>query len=136
MYAIVNIAGQQFRVENNKKIFVHRLEAEEGSSLEFNEILLLEEDGQVLIGKPYLEGASVVAKVVEHMKADKVLVFKKKRRKGYQKMNGHRQYMTKIEIEGIFKQGTPAKKTTKKKMMKEDIPESETTPDIQADSVE
>jgi large subunit ribosomal protein L21 len=136
MYAIVNIAGQQFRVENNKKIFVHRLEAEEGSSLEFNEILLLEEDGQVLIGKPYLEGASVVAKVVEHMKADKVLVFKKKRRKGYQKMNGHRQYMTKIEIEGIFKQGTPAKKTTKKKTMKEDIPESETTPDIQADSVE
>jgi large subunit ribosomal protein L21 len=136
MYAIVNIAGQQFRVENNKKIFVHRLEAEEGSSLEFNEVLLLEDEGQVLIGKPYLDGASIVARVVEHMKADKVLVFKKKRRKGYQKMNGHRQYMTRIEIEGIFKQGDSSKKATRKKTKKEDIPDTDTTPDVQADSVE
>lgn len=125
MYAILNIAGQQFRVENNRKIYVHRLEAEEGSSVEFNEVLLLEEDGQVHIGKPYLEGASVVAKVLEHMKGDKVLVFKKKRRKGYQKLNGHRQYLTRIEIEGIFKSGAPAKKASKKKAVKVDIPETE-----------
>lgn len=132
MYAIVNIAGQQFRVENNRKMFVHRLDAEPGSSLEFNEVLLLEDDGKVLIGKPYLEGATVVAKIIEHMKADKVLVFKKKRRKGYQKMNGHRQYMTKIEIEGIFENGAPAKKATKKKAAKKDAPEAE----IQAESAE
>ncbi len=125
MYAIVNIAGQQFRVENNRKMFVHRLDAEPGSSLEFNEVLLLEDDGKVLIGKPYLEGATVVAKIIEHMKADKVLVFKKKRRKGYQKMNGHRQYMTKIEIEGIFENRAPAKKATKKKAAKKDAPEAE-----------
>jgi large subunit ribosomal protein L21 len=132
MYAIVNIAGQQFKVENNRKMFVHRLDAEPGSSLEFNEVLLLEDGGKVLIGKPYLEGATVVAKIIEHMKADKVLVFKKKRRKGYQKLNGHRQYMTKIEIEGIFETGAPAKKTAKKKTTKKDAPETE----VQAESAE
>jgi len=126
MYAIVNISGQQFKVENDKKIFVHRLNAEEGSSVEFNEVMLIEESGEVLVGKPYLEGASVIVKVLEHMKGDKVLVFKKKRRKGYQKLNGHRQYMTKVEIEGIYKSGSPSAKSTKKKASKAEVPASET----------
>ena len=125
MYAIVNIAGQQFKVENNRKMFVHRLDTEPGSSLEFNEVLLLEDDGRVVVGKPFVEGATVVAKVIEHLKADKVLVFKKKRRKGYQKLNGHRQYMTRIEIEGIFEHGATAAKTVKKKAVKKDAPETE-----------
>lgn len=136
MYAIVNIAGQQFKVENNRKMFVHRLDAEEGSSVEFNEILLLEEDGQVMIGKPYLEGASVIAKVLEHMKGDKVLVFKKKRRKGYQKLNGHRQYMTRIEIEGIYKSGASQKKTSRKKTAKPDSPDVTVQEEIQAETAE
>jgi len=126
MYAIVNIAGQQFKVENDKKIFVHRLNAEEGSSVEFNEVMLIEESGEVLVGKPYLEGASVIVKVLEHMKGDKVLVFKKKRRKGYQKLNGHRQYMTKVEIEGIFKSGSSSAKSPKKKAAKVEVSAPET----------
>ncbi len=136
MYAIVNIAGQQFKVENNRKMYVHRLEAEEGSSVEFNEVLLLEEDGKVMIGKPYLEGASVIAKVLEHMKGDKVLVFKKKRRKGYQKLNGHRQYMTRIEVEGIYKSGVSPKKSSKKKVEKPENTEPENADNIQAESAE
>jgi large subunit ribosomal protein L21 len=136
MYAIVNIAGQQFKVETNRKIFVHRLDAEEGSSVEFNEILLIEEDGKVSVGKPYLEGASIVAKVLEHMKGDKVLVFKKKRRKGYQKLNGHRQYMTRIEIEGIFKDGVPSKKAGKKKTVKQEVPETEPQVEITTETNE
>jgi len=133
MYAIVNIAGQQFKVTNNQKLYVHRLDAEEGSSVEFNEVLLLEEEGQINIGKPHLEGASVIAKIVEHMKGDKVLIFKKKRRKGYQKLNGHRQYMTRIEIEGIFKSGAPTKKAAKKKVAKE---VADVEPQVEAESAE
>lgn len=101
MYAIVNIAGQQFKVEKSRKIFVHRLNAEAGSSVEFSEVLLVENEGKATIGKPQVEGAKVIAKVLEHLKGDKVLVFKKKRRKGYQKLNGHRQQFTQIEISDI-----------------------------------
>jgi len=101
MYAIVEIAGQQFKVEKDQKIYVHRLENEEGESLEFSKVLLVDNDGKVKVGTPQVKGAKVTAKVLEHIKGDKVLVFKKKRRKGYQKMNGHRQYMTKIQIEEI-----------------------------------
>lgn len=101
MYAIVNIAGQQFKVEKDRKLFVHRLNAELGSSIEFSEVLFVENEGKTTIGKPQVEGAKVVAKVLEHLKGDKVLVFKKKRRKGYQKLNGHRQQFTQIEISDI-----------------------------------
>lgn len=125
MYAIVKIAGQQFKVEKDRKVFVHRLNAELGSSVEFSDVMLLEEEGKTIIGKPFVEGVSVVAKVMEHVKSDKVLVFKKKRRKGYQKLNGHRQQMTKIEIEGIFQGGVPAKKTAKKKTTKKESAESD-----------
>ncbi|MEL7588385.1 MAG: 50S ribosomal protein L21 [Prolixibacteraceae bacterium] len=101
MYAIVEIAGQQFRVEKDKKLYVHRLQAEEGGSIEFEKVLLLDNEGTVQIGTPAVEGAKVTAKVLEHLKGEKVIVFKKKRRKGYRKKNGHRQYLTQIQIEEI-----------------------------------
>jgi large subunit ribosomal protein L21 len=101
MYAIVNIAGQQFRVEEKQQIFVHRLEGAEGSEVKFNEVFLADADGKVKVGNPTISNATVTAKIIEHMKGDKVLVFKKKRRKGYRKMNGHRQYLSKIEINSI-----------------------------------
>lgn len=101
MYAIVDIAGQQFKVEAGKQIFVNRQAAEVGSALSFDKVLLLDNEGDVKVGAPYIEGAAVKATVVEHCKADKVIIFKKKRRKGYQKKNGHRQYLTKLQIEGI-----------------------------------
>ncbi|AGY54080.1 50S ribosomal protein L21 [Bacteroidales bacterium CF] len=101
MYAIVDIAGQQFKVEKDNKIFVNRLKAEQGASLSFDKVLLIDEDGKVKIGSPYVEGASVKAKVLEHLKGDKVIVFKKIRRKGFDKKNGHRQYLTQILIEEI-----------------------------------
>ena len=102
MYAIVEIAGQQMKVEKGRKIYVHRLENAEGETVVFDKVLLVDNDGAVKVGTPVVEGASVTATVVEHVKGDKVLVFKKKRRKGYQKMNGHRQYLTKIQIEEVI----------------------------------
>jgi len=102
MYAIVDIAGQQFKVEKERKIFVHRLSAEEGATVEFEKVLLTDNEGDVKIGAPVLEGAKVTAKVLSHVKGDKVIVFKKKRRKGYKKKNGHRQYLTQIQIEEII----------------------------------
>jgi large subunit ribosomal protein L21 len=101
MYAIVEIAGQQFRVEADKKLFVHQLEANEGDSVDFDKVLLVDNDGKVAVGTPTVKGAKVTAKVLEHVKGDKVLVFKKKRRKGYKKLNGHRQQFTQIQIENI-----------------------------------
>ncbi|HBG24893.1 MAG: 50S ribosomal protein L21 [Bacteroidetes bacterium RIFOXYA12_FULL_40_10] len=101
MYAIVDIAGQQFKVEKDRKIFVHRLKAEEGASISFEKVLLMDNEGTVKIGTPYIDGASVKATVLSHLKGDKVIVFKKKRRKGYTKKNGHRQYLTQIQIEEI-----------------------------------
>lgn len=101
MYVIVEIAGQQFKAEKGRKLYVHRLKEEEGSSVSFDQVLLTDNDGQVKVGTPVVKGASVNAKVLKHLKDDKVLVFKKKRRKGYQKLNGHRQYLTQIEIEEI-----------------------------------
>ena len=101
MYAIVDIAGQQFKVEKEQEIFVHRLQAEEGTSVTFEKVLLVENAGKVAVGAPVVKGAAITAKILSHLKGDKVLVFKKKRRKGYQKCNGHRQFLTKIQIESI-----------------------------------
>ena len=101
MYAIVEIAGQQFKIEKDHKIFVHRLKAEEGSQVTFDRVMLVDNDGTVKVGAPTLTGATVSATVLNHLKGEKVHVFKKKRRKGYQKMNGHRQYMTAIKIDDI-----------------------------------
>lgn len=94
MYAIVEIAGHQFKVEENQKIFVNRLNAEEGSKMEFDRVLLVDNDGSVKVGTPTVEGAKVSATVLSHLKGEKVIVFKKIRRKGYQKKNGHRQYLS------------------------------------------
>ena len=101
MYAIVEIAGQQFKIEKDHKIFVHRLKAEEGSQVKFDRVMLVDNDGTIKVGNPTLAGAEVTATVLNHLKGDKVLVFKKKKRKSYQKMNGHRQYLTSIQINDI-----------------------------------
>jgi len=101
MYAIVEIAGQQFKVEKGQEIFVHRLEGEEGAKLDFDRVLLIEDGKKIKIGTPNVEGAKVSTKILSHLKGDKVIVFKKKRRKGYKVKNGHRQFLTKISIESI-----------------------------------
>ncbi len=101
MYAIVTIAGQQFKVEKDQQIYVHRLQNEVDSNVEFSDVLLVDNDGKVKVGAPTVKGALVSAKVVDHLKGDKVVVFKKKRRKGYKVKNGHRQSFTKILIENI-----------------------------------
>ena len=113
MYAIVEIAGQQFKVAKDQKVYVHRLKEEEGKKVSFHNVLLLEDGKNITIGAPAIDGAAVEAKIVKHLKGDKVIVFKKKRRKGYQKKNGHRQYLTEIHIEGIVAKG--AKKEAPKK---------------------
>ena len=101
MYAIVEIAGQQFKVKKGQEIFVHRLEGEEGAKLDFDKVLLIEDGKKIKVGTPNVEGAKVSTKILSHLKGDKVIVFKKKRRKGYKVKNGHRQYLTKISIEEI-----------------------------------
>lgn len=101
MYAIVNIAGTQFKVAKDQYIYAPRLEGEAGSSVNFDQVLLLDRDGKVEIGAPTVKGAKVSGKILEHVKGDKVIVFKKKRRKGYTKKNGHRQQYTKVQIESI-----------------------------------
>lgn len=101
MYAIVEIAGQQFKVVKDQQIFVHRLDQKEGDKVSFDNVLLVDNDGKVKVGAPAVKGAKVDATVVEHLKGDKVIVFKKKRRKGYRKKNGHRQYLTSVKIDNI-----------------------------------
>ena len=123
MYAIVEIAGQQFKVSKDLKVYVHRLANEEGSKVSFDKVLLLDDNGTVTLGAPAIEGASVEAKVLQHLKGDKVIVFKKKRRKGFKKRNGHRQYLTQIVIEGIT--ATGAKKAAPKKAVVEAVAEEE-----------
>ncbi len=122
MYAIVEIAGQQFKVAKDQKVYVHRLPESEGSSVTFDKVMLIEDKGNVTVGAPAIEGAGVTAKILGHLKGDKVIVFKKKRRKGYKKKNGHRQYLSEIQIESIATSGTkatkkaePAKKAEAKK---------------------
>ena len=104
------MAGQQFKVAKDQKVYVHRLQEEEGKKVTFDKVLLLEDGGNVTIGAPVIEGAAVEAQVVKHLKGDKVIVFKKKRRKGFKKKNGHRQYLTELLIAGISANG--AKKAT------------------------
>ena len=113
MYAIVEIAGQQFKVAKDQKVYVNRLKEDEGKKVTFNQVMLLEDGKNITVGAPAIDGAAVQAKVVKHLKGDKVIVFKKKRRKGYKTKNGHRQYLTELLIEGIVAKG--AKKPTAKK---------------------
>ena len=120
MYAIVEIAGQQFKVEKDQQIFVHRLEEKEGAKVEFDNVLLIDNNGKINVGAPAISGAKVTAKVLDHVKGDKVVVFKKKRRKGYRVKNGHRQAFTQIEIQSIVEKGATAKKTSATTAKKED----------------
>ncbi len=138
MYAIVDIAGQQFKVKQAQKLKVHRLEAEEGKHVELDKVLLVSDGKTVSVGTPVVEGFRIAAKVIAHSKGDKVLVFKKKRRKGYQKMNGHRQAITELWIEAILGKGEKfdaskssapkplAVATPAKKVKKEAAPKAET----------
>ena len=124
MYAIVEMAGQQFKVAKDQKVYVHRLQGEVGSKVTFDNVLLIDEKGNVTIGAPAIEGASVTAQILSHLKGDKVIVFKKKRRKGYIKKNGHRQYLSEIQIESIAvsgaKKAAPKAKAAPKKSAKAD----------------
>ena len=105
MYAIVEIAGQQFKVAKDQKLFVHRLQDKEGSKVSFGKVYLLDDGKKVTVGAPAISGAAVEAKVVGHLKGDKVIVFKKKRRKGYRVKNGHRQALTELMVEKIIASG-------------------------------
>jgi large subunit ribosomal protein L21 len=114
MYAIVEIAGQQFKVETGKKIFVHRLEAEEGAEVKFDQVLLIEDEGKITIGEPTIKDALIEGLVIDHPRGDKVIVFKKKRKKGYRVKNGHRQNFTQVEIVSINGKGAIKKAAPKK----------------------
>jgi len=129
MYAIVEIAGQQFKVAQDQKVYVHRLKGEEGSKVTFDNVFLLDDNGTISIGAPAIKGAAVMAKILGHLKGDKVIVFKKKRRKGYIKKNGHRQALTEIQIESIAasgaKKAAPKKAETKAEAPKAEAPKAE-----------
>ena len=129
MYAIVEIAGHQFKVSKDLKVYVNRLAAEEGSKITFDKVLLLDDNGSITLGAPAIEGASVEAKVLQHLKGDKVIIFKKKRRKGYKKRNGHRQYLTQIVIEGIST-SAPKKAAPKKEAVEVTATDEVETPKV------
>lgn len=112
MYAIVEIAGHQYKVQKDQLIFVNRLQDDEGAKVSFDNVLLIDNDGKVNIGAPAISGAQITAKVERHLKGDKVIIFKKKRRKGYRKKNGFRASLTELRIEGITESG--AKPSAKK----------------------
>ena len=112
MYAIVEIAGQQFKVEKDQKLFVHRLDSKEGSKVTFDNVLLLANGDKISVGAPAIDGAQVGVKVLKHFKGNKVIVFKKKRRKGYRVKNGHRQALTQIVVENILEKAVKVKAKT------------------------
>ena len=123
MYAIVEIAGQQFKVEKDQKLFVHRLDSKEGSKVTFDNVLLLANGDKISVGAPAIDGAQVGAKVLKHFKGNKVIVFKKKRRKGYRVKNGHRQALTEIQVENILASGAKKTKNVEKAVSKPVITE-------------
>ena len=118
MYAIVEIAGQQFKVEKDQKLFVHRLDSKEGSKVTFDNVLLLANGDKISVGAPAIDGAQVGVKVLKHFKGNKVIVFKKKRRKGYRVKNGHRQALTEIQVENILASGAKKTKSVEKAVVK------------------
>ena len=122
MYAVVEIQGSQFKVEKDQKLFVNRIDAKEGSKVSFDNVLLIDDGKKVQVGKPSLSGTSVEAKVISHLKDDKVIVFKKKRRKGYKVKNGHRQAITEIIIQGISEKKAAPKKKKRKAAKKKAAP--------------
>ena len=130
MYAIVEIAGKQFKVQKDQKLYVHRLKEDEGKKVTFDRVLMVDNKDKVSFGSPVISGAQVGAKVLKHLKSDKVIVFKKKRRKGYRVKNGHRQLLTQIQISDISLSGA---KTTKKS---ETISKTAKKPETKAKSAE
>ncbi|KPM32862.1 50S ribosomal protein L21 [Croceitalea dokdonensis DOKDO 023] len=131
MYAIVEMAGQQFKVAKDQKVYVHRLQTEEGKKVTFDKVFLLDDNGNVTVGAPVIDGAAVEAKVVKHLRGDKVIVFHKKRRKGYRKKNGHRQSLTEIVVESIVAKGAKKAAPAKAKAAapkKEAAPKAAPTP--------
>jgi large subunit ribosomal protein L21 len=127
MYAIVEIAGQQFKVEEGRKIFVHRLEAEKDKIIEFDRVLLVEDNDKILVGEPTIDNFIVEGKVVDHVKGDKVIVFKMKRKKGFRIKNGHRQQFSEVEIIGIGEKGSIVRKETPKREKVKKVTEPEIT---------
>ena len=128
MYAIVEISGKQFKVEKKQKLFVNRIDAEEGKKVSFDNVLMFSDGNKLSIGNPAVSGVKVDAKVLKHLKSDKVIVFKKKRRKGYKVKNGHRQLITQIEINdiisGVSKKISAVKKEVKKDSAKTSVKEN------------
>ena len=128
MYAIVEISGKQFKVEKKQKLFVNRIKTEEGKKVSFDNVLMFNDGNKLSIGSPTVSGVKVDAKVLKHLKSDKVIVFKKKRRKGYKVRNGHRQLITQIEINdiisGVSKKSSSEKKEVKKQTVKSAVKEN------------
>ena len=102
MYVIVDIQGQQFKVQQDQRLFVHIINADQGAKVEFDKVMLIDNEGVITVGAPVIEGAKVVLEILSHVKGDKVLIFKKKRRKGYRKLNGHRQQFSEVRIKEII----------------------------------
>ena len=135
MYAIVEIAGKQFKVEKDQKLYVHRLKEDEGKKVTFDNVLMIDNKDKVSFGSPMISGAQVGAKILKHLKSDKVIVFKKKRRKGYRVKNGHRQLLTQIQISDISLTGAKAPKKSAKKVEKTEDKKSDKKEDISKLSV-
>jgi len=142
MYAIVEIAGLQYKVQKDQQLYVHRIDAKEGDKIQLDDVMLIEDGGKINVGAPVIDGAAVSAKVLKHLKGDKVIVFKKKRRKGYKKKNGHRQSLTSLEIEKIVttgaKRATPraAKNDGPKVAAKASTPEAAAPKKVEAPKAE
>lgn len=135
MYAIVEIAGKQFKVEKDQKLYVHRLKEDEGKKVTFDNVLMIDNKDKVSFGSPMISGAQVGAKILKHLKSDKVIVFKKKRRKGYRVKNGHRQLLTQIQISDISLTGAKTPKKSVKKVEKTEDKKSDNKEDISKLSV-
>ncbi len=136
MYAIVDIAGQQFKVEKDKKVFINRINGEVGSKVDLDKVLFIDNEKEIKIGSPYLKDTSVTGKIISHIKDKKVKIFKKKRRKGYKVLNGHRQYLTELLIEDISEKKVTKAVTAEKESAKTAAPETpaETTPASKKDT--
>ena len=130
MYAIVEIAGKQFKVEKDQKLYVHRLKEDEGKKVTFDNVLMIDNKDKVSFGSPMISGAQVGAKILKHLKSDKVIVFKKKRRKGYRVKNGHRQLLTQIQISDISLTGAKTSKKSAKKVEKTEEKKSDKKEDL------
>ena len=130
MYAIVEIAGKQFKVEKDQKLYVHRLKEDEGKKVTFDKILMIDNKDEISLGKPLISGAQVGAKILKHLKSDKIIVFKKKRRKGYRVKNGHRQLLTQIQISDISLSGAKKQKKSVKAVEQTEEKKSEKKEDL------